>query len=414
MQSVGLVGALLIGELLLSPPLAMSATVASAGTSAAADAESFSTCIARLEAAARLENISEAVIEEVLGGITISERVLELDRSQPEFTQTFANYFNKRVTEQRVRKGRELLIKHRTLLDAVQTQYGVPPHYLLAFWGLETNFGSYLGNMSTTDSLATLACDERRSSYFTAEMMSALKIIDAGHVEPENMTGSWAGAMGHVQFMPTSYLRYAVDNDADGRLDLWNSTADAMASAGNFLQALGWQRGLRWGREVSLPDGFDYTLAQRSNRQPLSEWRSLRVSTAMGTPLPQADIEAAILVPAGHQGPAFIVYENFNIIMGWNRSEFYALAVGHLADRIAGGGGLYHPPPDNALRFSNTQLTQIQLDLIARGYDPGDPDGILGPSTRRAVSRFQRDNAMIADGFLDAEVVSLLQSALPR
>jgi membrane-bound lytic murein transglycosylase B len=366
--------------------------------------------VADLKVAARAAEISPEVIDLVLDAVEQSERVLELDRRQPEFTSTFADYFNRRVTEARVTRGRELLKTHQVLLETIRADTGVPPQYLVAFWGLETNFGGYLGKMSIPDSLTTLACDERRSSYFTTELINALKIIDAGDILVEDMRGSWAGAMGHVQFMPSAYLRYATDYDGDGRRDLFNSTEDALASAGKFLESLGWQSGLRWGREVVLPQGFDYTLGRGGQKRPLSEWRSLGVTDAFGRPLLEAPVEAALRVPAGHRGPAFLTYRNFQVIMGWNRSVFYALSVGHLADRIAGAGHLVQPPPEDDLRFSTEDLTAIQVRLKTLGYDPGEPDGRLGPATRAAVSRFQADQGLIADGHLDPTVVSRLNA----
>lgn len=346
----------------------------------------------------------------MLGQVELSQRVLELDRRQPEFTQTFADYFNRRVTGARIEKGRQILATHRDLLEAIRDETGVPPQYLLAFWGLETNFGGYLGKMAIPSSLATLACDRRRSSYFTGELISALRIIDGGDVAEEDMNGSWAGAMGHVQFMPSAYLKYAVDYDGDGRRDLFTSTEDALASAGHFLHALGWEAGLRWGREVQLPDGFDYGLSRDATKRPLGEWRKLGVTDAFGHPLATAPVDAALRVPAGHRGPAFLTYKNFDVIMRWNRSVFYALAVGHLADRIAGAGRLQTPPPLDDLRFSSDDMMALQSQLRDLGYDPGEPDGRLGPATRAAVSLFQSDNGLIPDGHLDPVVVEKIRS----
>jgi membrane-bound lytic murein transglycosylase B len=350
-------------------------------------------------------------VNTVLDQVSLSERVLELDRRQPEFTQTFADYFNRRVTPERVTRGREVLDRNRGLLEQIHRETGVPPQYLVAFWGLETNFGGYLGDMAIPDSLATLACDDRRSRYFTGELISALKIIDAGDIALADMHGSWAGAMGHVQFMPSAYLRFAVDHDGDGRRDLFNSTEDALASAGNFLDALGWEPGLRWGREVRLPASFDYTLARGATARPLDEWRRLGITDAFGKALPAAPVDAVLRLPAGHRGPAFLTYKNFDVIMGWNRSVFYALAVGHLADRIAGAGRLYRPPPEDDLRFSTDDLIAIQARLTDLGYDPGKADGRLGPATRAAVSDFQADHGLISDGHLDPEVVARIEQA---
>lgn len=368
-------------------------------------AEDFAACVSRLSETAQEQGISQRAIEQSLAKVKYSERVIELDRRQPEFTTTFADYFGKRVTDFRVAQGRALLAQHRPLLEKVAKEYGVPAPYLVSFWGLETNFGSFFGKMSVLDSLATLACDPRRSDYFTRELMSALSIIDEGAVAAERMEGSWAGAMGHVQFMPSVFVRYAVDYDKDGRRDLWGSLPDAMASAANFLNNLGWDEETRWGREVKLPENFSYMEAGLDTRKPLARWSELGVRRADGSPLPRADMEASLLVPSGHEGPAFLVYKNFKTIMGWNQSEFYALAVGHLADRIAGAGNLEQQPPEDAPKLSRDQVIDLQETLNQRGFDTGKVDGILGPATRKAIRNFQNQNDMIADGFPGRELL---------
>ncbi|MEX0707722.1 MAG: lytic murein transglycosylase [Woeseia sp.] len=370
----------------------------------------FAACVAGLQERARAAGISDGVVTGVLGNVERIERVIELDRKQPEFTQTFADYYNRRVTAERVEQGRELLARHRTLLDRVQRESGVPAHYLVSFWGLETNFGAYFGKMPVPDSLATLACDPRRSGFFADELMAALKIIDAGDIAADDMLGSWAGAMGHVQFLPSVFLKHARDGDGDGKRDLWGSVPDAMASAGNFLNQLGWQRGLRWGREVRLPDDFDYGLAGRGNSQPLSAWVDIGVMDVWGRALPRLPLPASVLVPAGHTGPAFIVYDNFDVIMRWNRSEYYALAVGRLADRIAGAGTLSRSPATGD-PVSREQVRQLQADLQQLGYDPGEPDGIFGPATRAALGKFQKSLGLIADGHLDAGIMAAVREA---
>jgi membrane-bound lytic murein transglycosylase B len=378
---------------------------------ASANEGEFAACVARLQAAARAEGISERVVDGVLGAVTQQERVLELDRKQPEFTLPFTEYYNRRVTPERVARGRTLLAEHAAMLRDIEKEFGVPDHYLVAFWGLETNFGAYFGDLPVPDSLTTLACDARRSAFFTAELMEALRVVDAGDIPAARMKGSWAGAMGHVQFMPSIFQRYAVDADGDGRRDLWGSVHDAMASAANFLRASGWERGLRWGREVRLPKGFDYLLAGREQKRPLSEWVELGVTDAAGRTLPRLSIPAALLVPSGHAGPAFLTYRNFEVIMRWNRSEFYALSVGRLADEIWGAGPLSRPPPADAMRISRERVVQLQEDLTALGYDVGTPDGIVGPVTRRAVGRFQQQRNMVADGHLDAATLEAVRSA---
>lgn len=368
-------------------------------------AEAFSACVNRYMEEARKKGISDKVINTSLAEVKLSDRVLELDRQQPEFTTTFADYLNRRVTIKRVEKGREMLVRHKDLLNRVSKEYGVAPQYLVAFWGLETNFGGFLGRMRVLDSLATLGCDERRSTYFTAELMNALTILDEGAVTGERMEGSWAGAMGHVQFMPSVFLKYAVDYDKDGRRDLWGSLPDAMASAANFLRGLGWEDGSRWGREVLLPKDFPYLKAGLDSRQPLTKWHEMGVRNADGSRLPRADMEAALLVPSGHEGPAFLVYHNFGVIMRWNRSEFYGIAVGYMADRVAGTGQLLHPPPEDAPRLSRLQVIQLQELLNAKGFETGEPDGILGPATRRALGEYQHSQGMVADGFTSREVL---------
>jgi len=371
----------------------------------------FGQCVAGLQVRARAEGISAPVVDNVLGRVEKVERVIEYDRNQPEFTRTFADYYDRRVTEERVEQGRRLLAEHRGLLEDVQRRYGIPAHYLLSFWGLETNFGAYFGKIPTPDALATLACDPRRSSFFGDELMAALQIIDAGDITADRMLGSWAGAMGHMQFLPSVFLRYAIDGDGDGRRDLWGSVADAMYSAGNFLHGLGWQPGLRWGREAALPDDFDYALAGRSRSKPLSEWAAIGVTNAYGGALPPLDLSASVLVPSGHEGPAFLVYDNFDTIMRWNRSEYYAIAVGRLADRIAGGAPLTRPADTGTEPVTRDAVRQLQEDLAALGYDAGEADGIFGPATSRALSEFQKNRSLIADGHLDEEAIAAARSA---
>ena len=353
--------------------------------------------------------ISRQTVADVLDPVQYSARVIELDRRQPEFTRTFGDYYQRRVTTGRVALGRVLLAEHAELLQRVQDQTGVPSHYLVAFWGLETNFGSYFGKMSVPESLTTLACNPRRSDYFTGELMAALKIVEAGDITAEHMLGSWAGAMGHVQFMPSAFLQYAVDGDGDGRRDLWGSIPDAMFSAGNFLQHLGWQRNLRWGREVLLPVNFDFVLANTGLQKPLSDWAALGINDTFHHPLPVMDLPSELLVPSGHKGPAFITYHNFDVIMGWNRSEFYALAVGRLADRIAGAGGLANPPPDAGMTIAREQVLQMQLELNTLGHDAGEADGVPGPATRAAISRYQQSEGLIADGYLNQELLEAVR-----
>lgn len=375
--------------------------------------ESFQTCKAELQTEARQAGVKENTVTQVLGNSKLTSRVIKYDRNQPEFVQTFPNYFGKRVTQWRINKGRELYQEHNALLTKLTQKYGVPAHYLIAFWGLETNFGSYKGKMPIIDSLATLACDPRRSKFFAKELIQALLLIDRENIEVDQMVGSWAGAMGHTQFMPSAYMRYAVDGDNDGKADLWNSVPDALTSAANFLSHLGWKTGFRWGREVALPDDFNYQLSGKDQQYPLDFWSEKGVTKTNGNPFGSAELEASLLVPAGHQGPAFMVYDNFDVIMKWNRSEFYAIAVGHLADRIAGSTQLSKPLPDLPA-FTLDQLKQLQTNLNQLGFDVGNPDGIMGPATRKGIRDFQASINLTADGFPNSDVIDALKLAMER
>jgi len=373
-----------------------------------ANASEFEQCLLRLESQAKVLDLQPSTINNVLRKARPLQRVIELDRNQPEFTSTFASYLNRRVSSTRVEKGRELYQQHRPLLDRITRQTGVPGQYLVAFWGLETNYGGYKGDVSTVDALATLACDQRRSRFFTRQLMAALQLIEQGDINPQQLRGSWAGALGHVQFMPTVYLEHARDGDGDQRRDLFNSIEDALVSAAHFLNAIGWQTGSRWGREVIIPKNFPFELAGRQQSESLATWDKLGVRDVYGRRLPTLDMQASLLVPAGHDGPAFLVYQNFKAIMGWNRSEFYAISVGHLADRIAGAGSLRNPPPTDALRLSRVTVKALQSKLNDKGFKAGKPDGIFGPASRSALRQFQGARGMIADGYIDAEVLVAL------
>lgn len=373
--------------------------------------QQFDQCINRLKPQALQQGISEHTINRVLGQARYLARVIELDRRQPEFTQTFAGYFNARVTEERVRNGRRLFTAHRELFEKIERETGIPPKYLASFWGLETNYGGYFGDWSVPDALTTLACDQRRSTYFTQELFNAMRIIDAGDITPDRMKGSWAGAMGHMQFMPSTFLNYAIDADGDGRRDLWGSLEDAMASAANFLLKMGWDPDLEWGQEVRLPPDFDYALAGSHHKRPLREWITYGVTPVSGPGLLPTDQKVSLLVPAGHQGPAFLVTHNFHVIMRWNRSEYYALSVGHLADRIAGEPGLSQHPPEDEIKITRDQVRQLQQDLQALGIDAGGVDGVMGPQTRKAISVFQQRTQRVADGHLDSDLLKAVRTA---
>jgi len=375
-------------------------------TAGAQSTVDFPSCLAGLKQAARSAGLPSAMVERVIDGLEFQPRVIELDRAQPEFRRSFSAYFKRRVTEARIEQGRRLRAEKSALLNRLSREYGVPGHYLLAFWGLETNYGGYLGKQPTLDSLATLACDQRRSEFFRGEFLLAMRVLNRESLQAERMRGSWAGAVGHMQFMPSSYYAYALDGDGDGRVDLWGSEADALASGANFLNSLGWQRGERWGREVRLPADFDYALTGRDRDRPLSEWRAMGVRRADGGELPASAMRGAILVPMGHAGPAFIAYRNFQVIMRWNRSESYAIAVGHLADRIAGAGGLSASLPDVEFAPDAEIVRRLQAKLAQLGFEAGAADGIFGPATRAALRDYQASIGRIADGYPDDETLA--------
>jgi membrane-bound lytic murein transglycosylase B len=378
------------------------------GTAPTPGPAEFQACLNSLQVQARAAGVSDKIIEAVVPGLQQRQQVLQLDRKQPEFAQTFAQYLAARVTPARVEQGRELYARHREFLADLTRKTGVPGRYLLAFWGLETNFGSYLGSVPTLDALATLACDERRPTFFTEEFISALQLMERESLTPAQMHGSWAGAVGHTQFMPSSYLKYAVDGDGDGHINLWDSERDALASGAHFLQQLGWEPGLRWGREVLLPNDFPYQQTGVSTSLPLREWVKLGVRGADGQMLPSVDIEGSIVVPAGHKGPAFILYANYSVIMRWNRSESYAISVGHLADRIQGAGTLRRSPSLEQPPLSIQQTIEMQLALNKAGYAAGKADGIFGPASRTALREFQLAVGLVADGYPDQNSLSRL------
>lgn len=343
-----------------------------------------------------------------LDGVAPLERVLELDGSQPEFAQTFTRYIELRVTPRQIARGRALLREHAALLADVRARYDIQPHYLVAFWAIESNFGSATGGFPVLEALATLAYDPRRAEFFREQLLTALQIIDDGHIPAERMTGSWAGAMGQLQFLPTVFRNYAVDGDGDNRADIWNSLPDVFHSAANFISQSGWRGDQRWGREVLLPGDFDYSLAGARNLKPLAEWRELGLRTVSGEPIPVADMRAAVALPAGAAGPAFLTYNNFRVTMLYNPSVFYAITVGYLADRFTGAPPIAHMPANETV-LSRTQVEELQELLNGRGFDSGEPDGRVGSRTRAAVRAYQSEQGLIPDGHASMELLDRLR-----
>ena len=368
----------------------------------------FTDWLAELRSEARGQGISEATLA-ALEGITPLPRVLELDNSQPEFVQTFTRYLGLRVTAGQIRRGQELLQQHAVLLDQVRRRYGVQPHYLVSFWAIESNYGSNTGGFRVLEALVTLAFDPRRADFFRRELLTALRIIDAGHIQPAVMSGSWAGAMGQLQFMPSIFDQYGVDGDGDGRIDIWNSLPDIFHSAANFLSRSGWRGDERWGREVVLPAGFDFSQTGTGSLQSLQHWRDLGITTTDGAAIPVvAGMEASVILPAGARGPAFLTYANFRATMTYNPSIFYALTVGHLADRYTGLPALRYMP-ENEQALSVTDVRELQQLLNASGFDSGEPDGRVGRQTRSAIRRYQQGQGLPMDGYASMKLLRSLR-----
>lgn len=325
-------------HLLLRALAAAAIAIFLSGTAKAAEQPDFAAFLGGVREEALARGIAAATLDAALLDFQPIPRVIELDRKQPEFTLTFDEYMARVASPERAAKGRMKYEENRVLLDQIGQKYGVHPRFVVALWGIETDFGRVTGGFSVVPALATLAYDGRRSAYFRGELMNALQILDAGHIQPQAMVGSWAGAMGQCQFMPSSFLKFARDHDGDGRIDIWNSRADVLASAANYLGSSGWKSDEGWGRPVRLPPAFDAAMLGLETKKPLAEWQALGIRKADGTALPTRDIEASVVLAEPAKGVdggrAFLVYDNFRTIMKWNRSTFFALAAGHLADRI--------------------------------------------------------------------------------
>ncbi|WP_245649067.1 lytic murein transglycosylase [Magnetovibrio blakemorei] len=379
--------------------------------------QSFADWLVELRAEARTKGISDKTLDAALTGLEPIPRVVELDRRQPEFTWTFRKYMDNLVNDKRIETGKLKLAENAKMLTEISEKYGVQPRFLIAFWGLETDFGRLAeGYFPTIAALATLAHDGRRSKFFRQQLFTALKIIDQGHISAERMKGSWAGAMGHFQFIPTTFDAYATDYDGDGKIDIWGNQGDAYASAANFLSKAGWKGDEIWGREVKLPKGFDFNLAVLKVRKTLPQWQALGVRRVDGSGLPipstGAEMTASIVAPAGAKGPAFLVYGNFRTIMVWNQSINYALAIGQLADRLVGLPAFSTLGPNSERGISHAEGIELQERLTALGFDTGGTDGVIGPNSREAVRKFQDAKGLEPDGYPSLELLESVRSGL--
>jgi membrane-bound lytic murein transglycosylase B len=363
----------------------------------------------RVEALAA--GIEPSVFDSAFAGISPDPAILRADQSQPEFTRPVWEYLEGAISPTRLASGRRLLEEHAETLTAIEQRYGVDRNILVAIWGLESNFGANMGNNLVVRALATLAHEGRRPDFAHAQLIAALEILQRGDITPEGMLGSWAGAMGQTQFIPTTYNTHAVDFDGSGKRDIWNSSADALASAANYLKASNWQAGQPWGMEVTLPTGFDYALADMAVRKPISEWSGLGVKTARGAAIGAdlADQQGSLLLPAGHRGPAFIVMNNFRSILRYNNSTSYALAIGLMSQRLHGGGQIIASWPTGDKPLSRTERVELQERLEAGGFDPGGIDGIIGANTRKAIRQLQLALGTPADGYPDHDLLEALR-----
>jgi membrane-bound lytic murein transglycosylase B len=374
-----------------------------------AAAADFSNCVAGLWPDAARRGVSRENFERFTAGLTPDLHIMDLLDAQPEFTKATWDYLDLLVNDDRIARGRELLAQYATTFDAVERAYGVDRYIIAAIWGVESNYSTLGGTRSVVRSTATLACVGRRRDYFREEFLSALEILQHGDVPPDHLIGSWAGAFGPTQFMPTSFKRYAVDFDGDGHRDVVDSIPDLIASTANNLKMDGWAAGQTWGYEVVLPQNFDYLLADRSKAMTIRQWEALGVKRAGAKPFPHAADNAFLLLPAGARGPAFLMLQNFRVIMKYNPAEAYALAAGYLSDRMRGGAPFVQQWPRDERVLTLDERLELQQLLARHGFDIGNPDGRLGPRTRIAIRNYQASVGLVPDGFASSSVLDRLR-----
>jgi membrane-bound lytic murein transglycosylase B len=370
----------------------------------------FDAWVAAFRPRAEAQGISRTTLDAAFRDVGFLPDVIERDRNQVEFTRTLEDYLAIAASGERVATGRQMLRQYGPLLGEIEARFGVEPQVVTAVWGLESNYGARRGNVPVASALATLAYDGRRGAFFESQLIAALRILQAGDVTPERMTGSWAGAMGHTQFIPTSYLAYAVDFRGDGRRDIWSDDpTDALASAAAYLARSGWRRGRPWGLEVRLPDGFSGPTGRRATRG-VSNWTARGVRDMDGRQVPDHG-PAAILRPAGPAGPAFMVFSNFAVILRYNNAETYAIGIGHLSDRLAGGPPIRGRFPPDARGMTIADRRELQARLTGAGFDAGAADGVVGTRTRDAIRAYQERAGLAATGEPSRELLRRLRGA---
>lgn len=386
------------------------ALMLSATTAVAQTQDTFDAWLAGFRDRAAAAGIGTATLDAALPSITFLADVIERDRNQFEFTRTVWDYLDRAVSDDRILMGQRALDEHRALFDQIEVRFGVDRHIVAAIWGLESSYGAVRGDVPTLSALATLAHDGRRGAFFEEQLLSALGFLDRGEVTTDLLQGSWAGAMGHTQFMPTSLDAHGVDLGGDGRRDIWSDDpADALASTAAYLAANGWVTGQPWGVEVILPSGFDHTLARDTNRQSPAFWQSLGIITADGGPLPDAGA-GTILLPGGHRGAAFLIFRNFTVLETYNTADAYVIAVGHLADRLRGGPTLVGTWPRDERALSFDERVELQERLTAAGFDTRGIDSRVGPLTVAAIRGYQRARGLVPDGFPSVALLDTLRA----
>ena len=363
----------------------------------APDPVEFAGCVAQLRAEAARRGIAGTAFDGWFAGVEADPSVLDLLDRQPEFTLQPWDYLGALVDDKRIADGRRKLASLADVLDRIEAAYGVERQVIVALWGVETRFGERMGSRPLVRSLATVSCFGRRQPFFREELMAVLRILQDGDVPVEHMVGSWAGAFGQAQFMPSTFRRVAVDFDGDGKRDIVSSIPDALASAANYLAKAGWKRGEPWGHEVRLPRKYRGPSGRRT-RLAMADWRALGIKRVDGRALPGEEM-ASLLLPGGANGPAFLVMQNFNALLAYNPADAYALAIAHLSDRLRGGGAIQASWPRGEPALSREQRISMQERLSLRGFDAGTADGIIGPRTVDAIKEFQKSVGLTPDGF---------------
>ena len=372
-------------------------------------AQTFAQWIERFWSTARAVGIKRETYDLAFKGMTPDPKVIEAANFQPEYKKPIGEYVDRVVSDKRVTGGKQKLEENKALLDILEKRYGVDRTIIVAIWGVESNYGTQPGDMNVIRSLATLAYYNTKASFARQQLITALKILQRGDISVEAMNGSWAGAMGHTQFIPTTYQAYAVDYDGDGRRNIWSDVPDALASTASYLKHSNWQAGQTWGYEVTLPKGLNPKKYSERTLKSLGEWQKLGIRRVNGEAFPRPGDKAGLYAPAGTAGPVFLVLNNFRSILRYNNATSYALGVGHLADRLKGYGPFVHPWPTDENHLSLDQRVELQRLLVAKGLLVGDTDGIIGPATLEAVKTFQRGKGMPVDGFPSRTILEMLR-----